>query len=75
VSQIIRTVEKVAGRAVPAIVAPRRAGDPPILVANPSLGNRVLGWTAIRSDLDTLVTTAFRWHTLSHERLAKATAV
>lgn len=75
VSQIIRTVEKVAGRAVPAIVAPRRAGDPPILVANPSLGNRVLGWKATRSDLDTLVTTAFRWHTLSHERLAKATAV
>jgi len=75
VSQIIRTVEKVAGRAVPAIVAPRRAGDPPILVANPSLGNRVLGWNAIRSDLDTLVTTAFRWHTLSHDRLAKATAV
>ena len=70
VSQIIRTVEKIAGRPVPAIVAPRRAGDPPVLVADPSLSHRVLRWKATRSDLDTLVATAFHWHTLGHDRLA-----
>ena len=76
VSQIIRTVENIVARPVPAIVAPRRAGDPPILVANPGLAHRVLKWKAIRSDLDTLVATAARWHRSGIERVAaKASAV
>ncbi len=62
VRQVIDTVERVTGRAVPMREAPRRAGDPPALVADPSQANALLGWRPQHSDLDTIVATAYQWH-------------
>ncbi len=62
VLELIASIERIGGRKVPHKVAPRRAGDPPALVADPSLAARLLGWRATHSDIDTIVRTALAWH-------------
>jgi UDP-glucose 4-epimerase len=62
VRQVIDTVRVVTGREVPAHDAPRRAGDPSILVADAKKAREVLGWAPERSDLATIVADAWRWH-------------
>jgi UDP-glucose 4-epimerase len=42
-------------------VAPRRPGDPAVLCAAPDKARAGLGWTPTRSDLETIVRTAWRW--------------
>jgi UDP-glucose-4-epimerase GalE len=63
VREVIAAVERISGRRVPAQTTPRRAGDPPALVADPSLAAERLGWRAQFSDLDTIIRTALAWHT------------
>jgi UDP-glucose 4-epimerase len=60
VKEIVSTIEHVAGRKVPIRMAPRRAGDPPELVADPSLAAKLLNWKAKRS-LEEIVSTAWKW--------------
>jgi UDP-glucose 4-epimerase len=60
VLDVLRAVTTVTGREVPYKVQPRRGGDPPELVADPSLAKRVLGWTAEYRDLNKIVETAWR---------------
>lgn len=60
VAQVIAAAEGVTGRPVPRIDAPRRAGDPPVLIADPTRAARVLGWRARRSDLREMVADAWR---------------
>jgi UDP-arabinose 4-epimerase len=62
VREVIAAAEAVSGRTVPRRNAARRAGDPPILVADPSLAAEQLGWRARHSDLQTIIRTAFAWH-------------
>ena len=49
VKEVVETVEAVTGRPVPKRIAARRAGDPPLLVADPTRAQKVLGWKASRS--------------------------
>jgi len=62
VREVIAAVERASGRRVPMREAPRRAGDPPLLIAAPGRAREVLGWEPKLSDVDTIVTTALRWH-------------
>ena len=62
VSEAIKTVETVTGRQIESIKAPRRAGDPPELVADPTLASEWLGWHAERSTPELAVADAWRWH-------------
>jgi len=62
VQQVIDTVGLVSGRRVPFDLAPRRAGDPPELVADPSRAREVLGWTPCYADLPSIVQHAWNWH-------------
>jgi UDP-glucose-4-epimerase GalE len=59
--EVIEGVGRVIGRAVPFEEAPRRAGDPPILVADATRFRRDFGWQPRHSDLDTIVRTAWSW--------------
>jgi len=59
--EVLAAVERVTGRRVPVREAPRRPGDPPVLVADPSRFRRALGWAPRHSDLDTIVRTAWAW--------------
>jgi UDP-glucose 4-epimerase len=60
VHQVISTIEHVTGKRVPQRIAPRREGDPPQLVADPSQAEKMLQWKATRS-LEQIVATAWKW--------------
>jgi UDP-glucose 4-epimerase len=62
VRQVIETCEKVTGKKIPAIEKPRRAGDPPRLVAAADRAKRELGWQPKFPKLEDIVSTAWRWH-------------
>lgn len=61
VKEVITAVEAIAGKPVRTRLGPRRAGDPPVLVADPRRAQSVLGWKAERS-LTEIVSTAWQWH-------------
>ncbi len=67
VKEILDAVEKVTGKPVPKFIAPRRAGDPPALVADPSRAEQLLHWKAELS-LDQIVSTAWKWMQSSSAR-------
>jgi UDP-glucose-4-epimerase GalE len=62
VREVIAAVERTGKRDVPRRMAARRPGDPASLVAAPGRSRELLGWTPRRSDLDTIVATAWRWY-------------
>ncbi|MGB5102219.1 MAG: UDP-glucose 4-epimerase GalE [Steroidobacteraceae bacterium] len=61
VREVLRMVEEVAGHPLNVIESPRRAGDPPSLVAHAERIRGVLGWTPRYDDLRTIVTTQLEW--------------
>jgi len=65
VTEVIDAVERVTGRKVPKRLVARRAGDPPELVADPTKANALLGWKPKLSDIDSIIRTAWAWHTRS----------
>jgi UDP-glucose 4-epimerase len=62
VREIIDACREVTGHPIPEQVGPRRAGDPPELVADASLARRLLGWTPRYTDVSSIVETAWNWH-------------
>jgi UDP-glucose-4-epimerase GalE len=62
VKEVISMIEEVTGSKVPQRLAPRRPGDPAILVADPSRARAALQWRAKRS-LREIVQTAWQWET------------
>lgn len=60
VFEIVKVVEEVTGKTVNRAEGPRRAGDPPALVADPNCAERLLQWKATRSLCD-IVATAWKW--------------
>jgi UDP-glucose-4-epimerase GalE len=61
VREVLAEVECAVGRPVPVETAPRRAGDPAALVADPARFRRAYGWEPRRSDLATIVRDAWAW--------------
>jgi UDP-glucose-4-epimerase GalE len=62
VKEILDKARAVTGARIDAINARRRPGDAPILVADASRARELLGWSAERSDLATMLEDAWRWH-------------
>lgn len=62
VKEIVSAVQAVVGKSVPLTLAPRRAGDPPYLVADIERAKSELGFSPQRSDLATIVGDAVVWH-------------
>lgn len=62
VLEVVRAVEASAASGVATRHCPRRAGDPPVLVADASLARQTLGWAPRHSGLATIVESALRWH-------------
>jgi UDP-glucose 4-epimerase len=63
VREIIQTAEEVTGETVPVTYGPRRAGDPPELVANPAKAKAVLGWQAEHTNPRSHIQSAWAWIT------------
>lgn len=59
VKEVIETCREVTGYAIPAEVAPRRAGDPAVLIASSDKAMTELGWKPTRTDLKTIVEDAW----------------
>jgi UDP-glucose 4-epimerase len=62
VLEVIEACRRVTGHAIPAVISPRREGDPPALVADASLANEVLGWKPKYTDIEAVVKSAWGWH-------------
>jgi len=62
VRQVIETVRKVTSHPIPVVERPRRAGDPPVLVASSQAIQRDLGWTPRYPSIEAIVQSAWRWH-------------
>jgi UDP-glucose 4-epimerase len=73
VKEVLAEVETVTGRALNRRTGPRRPGDPPVLVADPSRAQRTLNWRAQRS-LNEIVSSAWNWmRNCNEERRATTT--
>ncbi|TKS55131.1 UDP-glucose 4-epimerase GalE [Luteimonas yindakuii] len=62
VREVIAAAEAASGRPVPFDIAPRRAGDPAVLVAASDRARQVLGWAPRHTDLAAIIDSAWRWH-------------
>jgi len=62
VRQVIQTCEAVSGKRIRAVEQPRRAGDPPRLVAAADKARKELGWDPQFPKLEDIVSTAWAWH-------------
>ena len=62
VMDIVHACRRITGHAVPVQFGPRRPGDPPTLVADSHRARSVLGWQPVRSGVDDIVASAWRWH-------------
>jgi UDP-glucose-4-epimerase GalE len=70
VQEVISAVEEISGKRVPHTFGPRRAGDPPALVANPAKVHALLHWKATRG-LRECVATAWNWMERQREVVAR----
>ncbi len=62
VKEIVDAAERILGVPVPHEWHDRRAGDPPVLVADPEKARQALEWRPACSDLDTILRSAAAWY-------------
>ena len=60
VMQIVEAARRITGKEIPAIISPRRPGDPAKLVAASAYAKKELGWSAKYSDLDTIISSTWK---------------
>jgi UDP-glucose-4-epimerase GalE len=67
VRQVIDSARRITGREIAVVEGPRREGDPPALVAGAEAARRDLDWVPAHTTIDTIMESAWRWHS-SHPR-------
>ena len=65
--EILEAARKVTNKEIPAEIAPRRGGDPDVLVASSTKAREVLGWKPQFDDISKIIETVWKWHTLHPE--------
>ena len=70
VREVLTTIRQVTGHEVPVRIAPRRAGDPAVLVADPTRTHRVLNWKAVRT-MNDIVSSAWNWMQRKHKIISE----
>jgi UDP-glucose 4-epimerase len=61
VREVVQGVEGVIGRPLPVMESPRRPGDPPTLISDPSRLKEALGWQPVHDDLNEIIRSALNW--------------
>jgi UDP-glucose 4-epimerase len=61
IRQVLAATEAVVGHAIPARSGPRRAGDPPVLVAAADRARDLIGWQPRRGSLEEIIGSAWAW--------------
>ena len=62
VKEVIEMARKVTNHTIPIREEERRAGDPSVLIASSEKARKVLGWKPQYADLETIISTAWKWH-------------
>ena len=62
VKEVIESARKVTNHTIPIREEERRAGDPSVLIASSEKARKVLGWKPQYADLETIISTAWKWH-------------
>lgn len=62
VKEVIECARKVTGHKIPAVISPRRAGDPAVLIASSEKAKQILGWKPQHDSLEEIIETAWKWH-------------
>ena len=60
--EIIQAARRVTGHPIPVEEAPRRPGDPAVLIASSRKAMEVLGWRPEHTDVEDIIASAWRWH-------------
>lgn len=68
VKQIVEAVMRITNKAIPVEYKNRRMGDPAELVADVALAAERLGWRAEVSDIETIISSAWKWHLIEHQK-------
>lgn len=66
VKEVINTAKKVTQKDFTVKNAPRRPGDPPMLVGSGEKARKILNWQPKYADIETIITHAWRWHQSRH---------
>lgn len=62
VNEVIEAARKVTETPIPAVVSPRRAGDPAQLIASSEKAKSILGWKPQFEDIEEIIASAWKWH-------------
>jgi len=62
VREVIQTARKITGHKIPVVEAPRRPGDPAVLVASSEKIKRELGWKPRFPTLDAIIASTWQWY-------------
>lgn len=62
--EVVKAFEKACGKPIPYKIVARRAGDVPILEADPALAEKELGWRATRT-IDDMCADSWRWQQMN----------
>ncbi|MCI0620414.1 MAG: UDP-glucose 4-epimerase GalE [Acidobacteria bacterium] len=72
VKEVIEMASRVTGSTVPTVYAPRRPGDPPVLVGSSEKAKKILNWKPKFSQLDQILSTAWIWQQKLNARRQQA---
>ena len=70
IREVLNSVEEVTGKTVPHVISERRAGDPPLLVADSEKAKTTLKWEMSHSMLQDILKTALVWLNNTNKRMA-----
>ena len=60
--EIVNAARKITGYEIPLEIAPRRSGDPDILIASSEKAEKILGWTREYKTIEGIIESAWKWH-------------
>ncbi|HIX39774.1 MAG TPA: UDP-glucose 4-epimerase GalE [Candidatus Desulfovibrio intestinigallinarum] len=72
VREILTAAAEVTNRRLNYAVGSRRAGDPPVLIADGSRAQKMLCWSAQRSSVETILADAWKWHISGRQNILHA---
>ena len=62
VKEVIESARDITGHNIPAQIDKRRLGDPATLIASSEKARQILGWNPIYTNIDEIISTAWKWH-------------
>jgi UDP-glucose 4-epimerase len=62
VKEMIEAARRVTKHPIPAVICPRRAGDPSVLIASSSKAREQLGWVPKFKNVEDIIASAWNWH-------------